>query len=504
MKKFILRVVACFMMAAMIGICMGNAKTTLAADVEVAHTGSVDMTGNASWWNQNEMSKDELLGDVAPEDVEYIRLYSDKTFTLGYNSAAGWTQVDKVTEKNVDNIDFGDSYVFAIILNENDTFSSTINWEVYVKAAAPAATPEVEEEPLEAIIVDANNNQVTTWTAEVGGTLAVAIGGIEDFSEEKYSYTWISNAPEVAKVDQKGNCIAVAEGSATISVAIVDNATGEMASVTPVNVTVTTASAPTEEPAETPVETPAADLVALNINERPFISGLAPTDNADGSVTFSGGTSMKASFMLPETLAAGESITVNVKLQFNSADDKAVRFYLIANASDVNVAAEIQTIENENTGNVIEKTFVMTAASDATELLFASSSYGTYIKDVTIYDITLGEKPAAPTAPAATPEITGDEYVVAAGDTLRAIAKAAGVTVEELAAANGIENTDLIRKGAKLVIPAADTTARHVVVAGDTLSSIADAYGVTVADLVKANALENPDLIVVGQAILLP
>jgi len=267
-----------------------------------------------------------------------------------------------------------------------------------------------------------------------------------------------------------------------------------------------------DKPAEAPAAT--GDLYDVNLAERVFVSGAAPADNADGSITFSGRTSMKASFALPEVLAAGESVTVNVSVKFDSAEDNGIRFYLIANGVDVNTAAAIETIANENTGAVVEKTFKLTAASDSTELLLASSAYGTYIDNVTVLDITLGDKPVVeepkeepkdePKEEKPAIEITGDEYVIQAGDTLREIAKACGLTVKELADANNIENPNLIHKGAKLVIPTVDTAKRHIVVKGDTLSKIAKQYGCTVADLVKANNIENPNLIHKGQLIVLP
>ena len=111
----------------------------------------------------------------------------------------------------------------------------------------------------------------------------------------------------------------------------------------------------------------------LDISSRVFVSDAAPADNADGSITFSEQKSMKCSFALPTVLNAGESVTVNVKLQFDSADDAGVRFYLISGGVDVNTAAAIESIPNEGVGTIVEKTFTLTANSASTELLFASS-----------------------------------------------------------------------------------------------------------------------------------
>ena len=44
----------------------------------------------------------------------------------------------------------------------------------------------------------------------------------------------------------------------------------------------------------------------------------------------------------------------------------------------------------------------------------------------------------------------------------------------------------------------------HVVEPGETLSTIAEAFGVTVEAIVAANEIENPDLIAVGERLIIP
>ena len=56
-------------------------------------------------------------------------------------------------------------------------------------------------------------------------------------------------------------------------------------------------------------------------------------------------------------------------------------------------------------------------------------------------------------APTATPAVQGQRYVVEPGDTLGSIAAQFGVTVDEIITANRIENPDLIRVGQELIIP---------------------------------------------------
>jgi LysM repeat protein len=79
------------------------------------------------------------------------------------------------------------------------------------------------------------------------------------------------------------------------------------------------------------------------------------------------------------------------------------------------------------------------------------------------------------------------DYEVQAGDTLNQIAAELGVSKAELIATNGIANPDLIRVGQVLVVPgqtAAAPTTTHVVSAGETLAGIASKYGTSFVWLV--------------------
>jgi LysM repeat protein len=100
-------------------------------------------------------------------------------------------------------------------------------------------------------------------------------------------------------------------------------------------------------------------------------------------------------------------------------------------------------------------------------------------------------------------------YVVAWGDSLSTIARRYGTTVAELVQANNVGNPDLIYVGQRLVIPGTTSPApagsgTHVVQRGDTLSHIAARHGTTVQQLVQMNGLTNPNLIYVGQRLAVP
>lgn len=102
------------------------------------------------------------------------------------------------------------------------------------------------------------------------------------------------------------------------------------------------------------------------------------------------------------------------------------------------------------------------------------------------------------------------EHIVKPGENLFRIALTYNTTVEAIAAANGIVNPSYIWVGQKLLIPqstGAPPTSPgryHVVQPGETLYSIALRYGTTTAAIVVANDLANPNLIYAGQTLLIP
>lgn len=108
--------------------------------------------------------------------------------------------------------------------------------------------------------------------------------------------------------------------------------------------------------------------------------------------------------------------------------------------------------------------------------------------------------------------VTGLVYTVQSGDNLSGIAAQFGVAWQDIAAANNILGPNYnIFRGQKLTIPGvtatpapADAGRKHVVQSGDTLGSIAVQYGVTVQSILEANQLANPDLLRVGQELVIP
>jgi LysM repeat protein len=96
------------------------------------------------------------------------------------------------------------------------------------------------------------------------------------------------------------------------------------------------------------------------------------------------------------------------------------------------------------------------------------------------------------------------DYTVERGDTLGKIARDHDVSVADLVDANNLPNPHLIRIGQVLVIPGEEGEPEvvHVVVRGDTLGKIASKYGSTVSALVEVNQIANPNVIRIGQNIV--
>lgn len=111
----------------------------------------------------------------------------------------------------------------------------------------------------------------------------------------------------------------------------------------------------------------------------------------------------------------------------------------------------------------------------------------------------------------ATQQSSAIVYVVQRNDTLSAIARTYGVSVQTLAAYNGIANPNRIYVGQTIYIPTgggnpppSSCRSVHTVARGDTLSFLARWYGTRVTQLQSANGLANPNYIVIGQHLCIP
>jgi len=103
-------------------------------------------------------------------------------------------------------------------------------------------------------------------------------------------------------------------------------------------------------------------------------------------------------------------------------------------------------------------------------------------------------------------------HVVQRGENLFRIALHYGVTVNALAAANGLGNASRIYAGQRLVVPTGGSTASpttstsgvHIVRRGENLFRIALRYGVTTQALAAANGIVNVNRVYAGQRLVIP
>lgn len=122
--------------------------------------------------------------------------------------------------------------------------------------------------------------------------------------------------------------------------------------------------------------------------------------------------------------------------------------------------------------------------------------------------------PTAVPYPTAAPPTTVGSYTVQRGDTLSGIAARYNTTTATLAQMNNIVNPNLIYAGQVLQVPTASApvppsqppaqTLVHHVQIGDNLSRISLRYGVPVQAIINANGISNPNLIFVGQRLVIP
>ena len=92
-------------------------------------------------------------------------------------------------------------------------------------------------------------------------------------------------------------------------------------------------------------------------------------------------------------------------------------------------------------------------------------------------------------------------YYVQAGDTLSEIASKFGTTVSGLVSLNHIANPNVIYVGQKIILGGTGQSNAYTVQNGDTLSGIASAHGTTWQALASKNHIANPNMIFVGQTI---
>jgi LysM repeat protein len=123
--------------------------------------------------------------------------------------------------------------------------------------------------------------------------------------------------------------------------------------------------------------------------------------------------------------------------------------------------------------------------------------------------------PRAAAVPAVASAPSASTHTVRPGDTVSAVAAAAGLRTADVLALNGLDWSSIIHPGQVLLLSAGAAPAStapaapapravHTVVAGDTLWAIAEAGGVSLEALLSANALARDSIIYPGQDLTMP
>jgi cell wall-associated NlpC family hydrolase/nucleoid-associated protein YgaU len=105
-------------------------------------------------------------------------------------------------------------------------------------------------------------------------------------------------------------------------------------------------------------------------------------------------------------------------------------------------------------------------------------------------------------APAEPPKPT--THTVEEGESVRMLAAKYGISPETIMAANGLRNPDLLQVGQDLVILPTDGVL-YTLKAGETIQKVATRFNVDPADIIRANVLgPNPDLVQPGTKLVVP
>jgi spore germination protein len=95
-------------------------------------------------------------------------------------------------------------------------------------------------------------------------------------------------------------------------------------------------------------------------------------------------------------------------------------------------------------------------------------------------------------------------YSVKKGDSLWALAQRFGVSLDDLMSANGLQDQSVLVIGQALIIPGPPSGSAHVVRSGESLWSIGQLYGVSIQELATANGITNPAQLAIGQNLVIP
>jgi cell wall-associated NlpC family hydrolase/nucleoid-associated protein YgaU len=130
-------------------------------------------------------------------------------------------------------------------------------------------------------------------------------------------------------------------------------------------------------------------------------------------------------------------------------------------------------------------------------------------------DLSSAADPAANETAAAAPEPAPTEqpkaappkpiiHTVEEGESVRELADKFGISAETILAANNLRNPDMLQVGQDLIILPADGVL-YALKAGESLGRVAERFGVDITDIINANDIgDDPDMVQPGTLLMVP
>ncbi len=416
--------------------------------------------------------------------------------------------------------------VWSAPIERYDAFNS---YEITAAAAADTITVWVRSSVTTAVqysVVYLDDSALTASVpvAEVTDAAEVTETAVEVTTEEP-APTTAPEATDIVVVTEEPVDVATDEPIATLEPAVTDvvvDKTDEVPAATATEVPPTetpTLLPPTETPTvlpptETPTEIPPTPVPPT---ETP--TALPPTDvpvettevQIEPTPTLN---TVEFPFTFSYTVQTGDSIA-EIAARFNSTTDAI----LIANGLN------IDSIIYVGQGLIIPLRQAPETLAEATEGVVVpnqdTSVDPLLLTATAVFQNATAQAGGSPATAAPVTSTTASQcYYVRYGDTLGIIAARLNTTVTALARANNILNINLIYVGQCIRVPSTATpepvqptatptlapppTTVHTVTYGETLYLIALRYGVSIRALIEANNLPNPNVIYVGQRLVIP
>ncbi len=155
--------------------------------------------------------------------------------------------------------------------------------------------------------------------------------------------------------------------------------------------------------------------------------------------------------------------------------------------------------------------FVTTTTIDVSGDPAAATTTTEAVYQATTTTVAAATTTAPPVTTTEIPPEVAESVTVEAGDSLSKIAKRFGTTVATLVRVNGLCDANQIFVGQVILLEdlEAEETAEDgdvlivTVLAGDSLSKIAKRHDTTVEDIMARNAIDDPNLLFVGQELVI-